>query len=522
MRTVLVPIEPSLLSAELLVVPVVAQRAKQRPDSKRPLPDPWSMFSRDCAAELRKLDREFNGQLGRKLKCSDFHAEPRQRIDLIVTRRESPVTVRLSAIDPDALVPERMGLDDWRRVGADACLAAQRLRVRAVYLWLGWLPARILPDLVEAMSEGAALAAYRFRRYRKEKTPEQAEPRGLFICTPRRLSAPQRVLSAKYSAEATAFARTLVNTAPSDLVPSDLVAAARAIARSGRRVKLRVYDRRALKRMGAGALLAVSRGSTSEPYLIHLRYQPRSARGRRIVLIGKGVTFDSGGLSLKPGKSMEDMKCDMAGAAAVLAVMRTLALANHRLPHEIHAIVPASENMPSGSAVKPGDVVSAINKKTIEILNTDAEGRLLLADALCYAAKLKPDYIIDLATLTGACVVALGSDYAGLFANHEKLARELQKHGEAAGEHLWPLPLAKEYRPLLDSSVANLCNISHSGGPGAILGALFLQEFVPESAAWAHLDIAGPAFVAKSSDYITQGGTGFGVRTLLRFIEKLR
>lgn len=524
MRTVSLTSAPSLLSHDFLIFPVVAHRSKQQPESKRAAKDQWVVFSHDCAAELRKLDREFNGQIARKLKQCGFKPEPKKRIDLLLSRENKAVTLRLSTVSEAALTGS--ALDEWRRFGGDVWQSARRCKTKDAYLWFSWIPAGNFGRIVGAITEGAELAAYRFDRYKKQGTAGDPLPQRLVVCSPRKLTLQKDLTHARAIAQATIFARDLVNTGPSDLVPADLVAAARKISRTSRgRVSLKVLDRRALKRLGAGALLAVSRGSTTEPYLLHLALRSRSRRAKKIVLIGKGVTFDSGGLSLKPGKSMEDMKCDMAGAAAVLAVMRFLASAGlaHRgsAAPEIHVIVPTAENMPSGSAVKPGDVVSAMNKKTIEILNTDAEGRLILADALCYAAKLEPDTIIDLATLTGACVVALGSEYAGLFANKPELEQKLKTCGAECGELLWPLPLAKEYRSLIDSPIANLCNISPSGGPGAILGALFLQEFVPKDTAWAHLDIAGPAFVTKSNDYIVPGGTGFGVRTLIRFLEEL-
>ncbi len=269
--------------------------------------------------------------------------------------------------------------------------------------------------------------------------------------------------------------------------------------------------------MKLAGLLAVNRGSREEPRFIVMHYRPRVRPRKRVVLIGKGITFDSGGLSLKPAKSMETMKLDMSGAVAVIAMMS-------RMPHldldvEVLGYVPATDNLPGGNAQKPGDVIRYLNGKTIEVLNTDAEGRLILADALALAAQQKPDYMINLATLTGACVVALGPEVAGLFSNHQPLADELIRCGRESGEKLWQLPLVKEYREMIKSSVADMKNVGGAHG-GAITAALILQEFV-NGLPWAHLDIAGPAFAESDTAVAPKGGTGFGVRTLVKFLSTL-
>jgi len=264
-------------------------------------------------------------------------------------------------------------------------------------------------------------------------------------------------------------------------------------------------------------LLAVNRGSLEEPRFIVIHYRPARKAKKKIALIGKGITFDSGGLSLKPAKSMETMKLDMSGGAAVIGAMS-------RLPHlgfdvEVTGYIPTTDNLPGGNAQKPGDVIRYLNGKTIEVLNTDAEGRLILADALALAARQRPDYMINLATLTGACVVALGAQVGGIFSNHQPLADQLMRCARETGEKLWQLPLVKEYREQLKSSVADMKNIGGAHG-GAITAALILQEFVAEIP-WAHLDIAGPAFTEGDTAICPKGGTGFGVRTLLKFLSTL-
>lgn len=314
------------------------------------------------------------------------------------------------------------------------------------------------------------------------------------------------------------MARDLINGAPSDVTPKVLADTAKKIAKGP--VKLRLYTKKELKRMGAGGILGVNIGSAQEPFLIHLHYSPKGRPKKSVALVGKGITFDSGGLSLKPAGSMETMKMDMSGAAAVLGVFSQISKIHPNV--EVHGIVPTTENMPGGRAYKPGDVLTAMNGKTMEVLNTDAEGRLILSDGLSYAVRQKPDQIIDMATLTGACVVALGSLVSGAMGNDSKLLEQLKEATEAEGEPIWELPLVKEYRDDIKSKVADIKNIGSAREAGSIIGGLFLQEFVGDRP-WVHLDIAGPAYLEReyaSVPYLTYGGTGLMVRSLLAFLEK--
>jgi leucyl aminopeptidase len=285
----------------------------------------------------------------------------------------------------------------------------------------------------------------------------------------------------------------------------------------GRGLSTEVWNSKKIEAMKLAGLLAVNRGSHEEPRFIKIRYQPARRPKKKIALIGKGITFDSGGLSLKPSKSMETMKLDMAGGAAVIGTMSCLPQLN--LDIEVTGYVPTTDNLPGHNAQKPGDVIRYLNGKTIEVLNTDAEGRLILADALALAAEQKPDSMINLATLTGACVVALGPRVAGLFSNHQPLADALLRSAMDTGEKLWQLPLVKEYKDMIKSSVADIKNIGGAHA-GAITAALILQEFVGD-VPWAHLDIAGPAFAESESSLGPKGGTGFGVRTLVKFLTSL-
>lgn len=277
-----------------------------------------------------------------------------------------------------------------------------------------------------------------------------------------------------------------------------------------------VLEPEELEREGFGALLAVAQGSARSPRLIALEYRGGAPDEKPLALVGKGVVFDSGGISLKPGEKMDEMKMDMAGAAAVFGAM--LAAVALRLPINLVAIVPAVENLPSASAYRPGDIITSLSGRTIEVLNTDAEGRLILADALTYAGRFEPRAIIDLATLTGACIIALGHEASAVFSNRDELARDLIQAGEASQERLWQLPLWDSYGKQIKSEVADVKNTG--GRPaGTITAAAFLQQFVPDCP-WAHIDIAGTAWEAKGTALCPKGGTGVGVRLLIDFLEQ--
>ncbi len=483
----------------------------------------WQDFNPGVAMALAALDHENSGIISEALSHHSYAPGAGKRIE--VTLCSSPSTLRLSGLSSLESAQD----DEWRKAGGDAVLSAKRLKLPLARIDLRGVPQGAIAAAVQALTEGAILASYEFHAFKglgsKAKTSTKEIELELLVSAKSIGAAKLAVSLAELTAAGVNNARSMVNTPPSDMLPKDLVQFAKQIAgRKGSGVKCRIFNRSQLKSIGAGGILAVSRGSDSEPFLIHLEYKPkrRTKNTKRITLIGKGITFDSGGLSIKTGKGMEDMKCDMAGAAAVLSVMETIS----KMPkasacqHEIHVLVPTSENMINGKSIKPGDVFKALNGKTVEVLNTDAEGRLVLADALSYSAKLKSDLIVDAATLTGACVVALGTEYAGLFSNSEQWTKRIQEAATASGERLWPLPLAEEYRAQMESDVADLRNIG-TGGPGAIIAALFLKEFVPAATPWIHLDIAGPAFGMKPTEYVKRGGTGFGVLTLLRLISAL-
>jgi len=372
---------------------------------------------------------------------------------------------------------------------------------------------------VSALVEGCLLGAYRFIKYLTgESLAEEGRLRRGEILVPRDLLAEARRAArlAEIGCAATNLARDLVNEPAVSLTPTRMAAIAKALsARAG--LECRIHDERALERMGMGAFLGVARGSHEAPRLIHLIYRPSGKVRRKIALVGKGITFDSGGLSLKTSSGMETMKLDKAGSVAVLAAMLTLK--EVRPKAEIHGLLGMTENMPGGSAMKPGDVVRTAGGKTIEVLNTDAEGRLVLADLLSYTRGLGVDEVVDLATLTGACMIALGPFAGGLFASDDALCARLLEASRVSGEKLWRLPLYEEYTHQLRSEVADVKNTADRYG-SAITAALFLREFVEKGTPWAHLDIAGPAFLESTQHpYMRRGATGMGVRTLLAYLS---
>jgi len=399
----------------------------------------------------------------------------------------------------------------WEALRRAAALAVRESRAQGARRLALWTPG-LRPPSVGALVEGLYLGAYRYEAYKAFDEPQVEEAQ---ILAARSGEAAEALRRARILAEATCFARDLVNAPPNEMTPPALASVARRIARD-KDLRVRVYGPAELERMGAGAILAVGGGSKQPPQLIVLDYRPPRAR-QTVVLAGKGVTFDAGGLDIKTAEGMETMKSDMAGAAAVWGAMR--ALADLEVPHRVVGIVGAVENLLGEGAFKPGDVVRAMNGKTIEITNTDAEGRVVLADVMSYAQRYRPDAIVDLATLTGAAMIALGYVAAAIMGNDRGLIQDLIRAGEVAGERLWELPLYEEFREAMRSEVADLKNSAGRYG-GAQKGAAFIGEFVG-GRPWAHLDIAGVAFLDKAegqAPHLPKGATGFGVRTLLRWL----
>ena len=373
------------------------------------------------------------------------------------------------------------------------------------------------PAELAAFAEGALLASYAFTEHKSDPKPAPLTRLELGVRKPSaKLTA--ALDRTRHRAAATFLVRDLANAPSLDKTPAWLAKQAQVLAKKTG-LAVTVLEPAELVVRGFGGILAVGSGSTRPPRLIRLDYTPAGKARARVLLVGKGITFDTGGLSIKPNEGMAAMKTDMAGGAAVIATLQALPALG--LPVRVTGLVPAAENMPSGTAVRPGDVIRHYGGRTVEVLNTDAEGRLVLADALAYGiSELDPDYVVDLATLTGAIGIALGKRIAGLFSNDDRLAAALLAAAEVAGERFWRMPLVEDYRADLDSPVADLKNIGGKFGGGSITAALFLREFV-DGRRWAHLDIASAARSDSDEDEIPKGATGFGVRTLLTWLESL-
>lgn len=441
-----------------------------------------------------EVDREFLAQ-------RRFEGKPGQAHALLADDGSTIVALGVgerSSVDPDAL--RRAGAALARNAGAASRVATTLMAAASD------------PEWAAAVVEGIGLGAYRY-----EGAPKRADSNGrveeVIIVGGR--SAP--VTRAQASVDATWLARDWVNRPPRQLTPSEFArAAAGAAERVG--VTAEIWDERRIRSENLGGLLGVAAGASEPPRLIRLEYRPTRGRSR-VALVGKGITFDSGGLSLKTAAGMMTMKDDMGGAAAVICA--TLGLAEIGVPVGVTAWVAATENMPSGTAIHPGDVLVARNGKSIEVLNTDAEGRLVLADALSLAAEEGPDAIVDVATLTGGQRVALGDRVAAVMGTDDELVRRVIDAGAAAGETTWELPLYRPYRKQLDSDVADLKNVSSGTAASSIMAGLFLKEFAGPGP-WAHLDIAGPGWADSDEGWIVKGGTGWGTRTLIELVRSWR
>jgi len=407
--------------------------------------------------------------------------------------------------------PEKLDVEKLRQASANGIKAAAKGKVKTVAaLILGKTVSSIpLAEAAAALVEGVLLGTYSYDAL-KSKREEKPLAELILVCAgPEALCAiEQGVKRGLALAEAANLARDLVNAPANHMTPTHMADKAQQIARDYS-LQCEVLERADMERLGMGALLGVAKGSSEPPKLIILRYEGNPG-GETMAFVGKGLTFDSGGISIKPAENMHLMKSDMAGVAAVLGAMQAIGQLKPKV--NILGIVPATENMPAGNALKPGDVITAMTGKTIEIISTDAEGRLILADAVAYAVKLGASKIVDIATLTGACGVALGSVYSAVITNCDKLAADLQTAAAVSGERYWPMPNHDDYREMIKSPVADIKN---SGGRmgGVMTGGLFIGEFVGETA-WAHLDIAPTAYAESEKHYQPKGATGVATRTL--------
>ncbi len=395
--------------------------------------------------------------------------------------------------------------EKFRQCGGVISKAAKKTRLKDIYIDTS----QIKTLKTSPILEGILLGSYRFTRYRKEK--DMVTLKTILFPDNGRITQ-KDIEETKSIAEAVYFARDLVNTPANELTPTDILKTARSL--KSKRLSIKALNRKEAKKAGLNAFVAVSNGSHQEPWFIIMNY--RGGGGKTVVLIGKSITFDSGGLSLKPSEGMEKMKYDMAGGAAVLSVMRYIE--KRRLSCNVIGILPATENLPGGSATKPGDIVKTFNGKTIEIVNTDAEGRLTLSDAIAYAKKYRPDVIIDIATLTGACSIALGNEAMALMSNNERIIELLETSAGKTGERLWHMPLYEDYKEYIKSDVADLKNTG--GRTGSLVTAgYFLKEFA-EDTPWGHIDIASTAWTDRDRPYCPKGATGVGVRLIIQFLKE--
>jgi leucyl aminopeptidase len=460
---------------------------------------------------FKALDKALGGLLATLAHEAEF--EGKSSNELLVHTHGKLATPRLLLLGVGAR--GKIDRDTARLAAARTVKAAEKARVARAALVF---PFGTDEALLEAAAEGAQLGAYKFDKYLSEKKPRKLQHLDLVVA-----AAPTKAQKAAAQlgtelGDAVNFSRDLVNEPPNVMFPETLAHAAQGVAREGK-LHIEVLDRKQIEKLEMRLFLGVTQGSAHPPKLIHLWWEPAGAKAKKekpLALVGKAITFDSGGLSLKTAEGMMTMKSDMAGSAAVFGAMRVVAKLKPAFP--VHAFVGACENMPSGTAQRPGDVVRAKNGKTVEILNTDAEGRLVLGDVLTWATEFQPSAIIDLATLTGAVVVALGPWVTGLYSTSDGLAGEILDASKAVGEEMWRMPLSESLKELNKSSVADLKNTGGRHG-GSITAALFLREFVTDIP-WAHLDIAGPAFSDKERGYDPRGGTGTGVRTLVEVVRR--
>jgi len=462
---------------------------------------------------LNKLDKTFGAQFRGILVNNKFSGEFGEMVDC-----------RIDGARADRILLFGLGegnttTETLRRFTGKCASFANKNKAESIALSIPSLD--ISQTNIEAIAESLWLSNYRFLKYKSSGGDEKPKlKRATIITSIDKETFDRAVKSAAVSTLGVTLARDLVNEPSNIVTPKYLVDTALNIAEASDKIEVGILEEKHLIVNNFGAILAVAKGSIEMPYLIHLVYKPEKPK-LRVAVVGKGITFDSGGVSIKPSDKMDDMKIDMAGAASVLGLFRSLSLTH--IPIEVHGVIPTCENMPSGGATKPGDVVRAYNNKTIEILNTDAEGRLVLADALSYVSKnFFPNVIIELSTLTGACLVALGEKIAGLMTDSDDLSKQLQVASNTTGEELWRLPMVNDYKEKMKSDIADIKNITEDRFAGAIMGGLFLREFVPEEIKFAHIDIAGPAWEKKGDlGYIPKGATGFGVRLLMEYLEKV-
>jgi leucyl aminopeptidase len=478
-------------------------------------------------SRIAAVDRALGGQIAAVIASGDFRGQAGEQL-LLYPAAESPAErVQLIGLGEEG----SLSGESLRGLAGRALDAARDRRAADLAICAPRVRGLRLPEVAQALAEGLVLADYRFDTYRErdEDAPPPLKRAALLIDRAGELKAAREACrTGVVLAESQNVCRQLSNEPANALPPAELANAAKRVAREVG-LRAQVMNVAELKRQKMGGILAVGGGSANTPRLIVLDHHPQSSRAKKgakrpagsarlptVCLVGKGITFDSGGVSIKPSAAMDEMKHDMSGAAAVIGALRACALL--KLPIRVVGVIAAAENMPSSTAYRPGDVVTTMSKKTVEVLNTDAEGRVVLADALHYAkTKFKPEAIVDLATLTGACVIALGKWASGLFGNHEGLVEAVRAAGETTAERAWPMPLWEEHREAVKSKVADVKNTGAGRNAGASTAAAFLADFAGDTP-WVHLDIAGTGWTTTPGPYQPFGATGVGVRLLLELV----
>ncbi len=466
--------------------------------------------------EASALDAQLGGQVSKLVKRGEFEGKLGEGLLVHTQNKAKAVRLLLMGLGQE----KDLRLDAFRQALGSA---VKRVRQAKVTSFTVVMPETIpeetsVLDVAQALVEGAILGNYQFTAYRSPNGTKPTEVERLVLYTSHRAHLPQMAEGIRRgvaTAEATVLVRDLCNHPSNVMTPTRIVREAQAVAKESG-VRIKVLEQKDMEKLGMGALLGVARGSHEPPKFIILEYKGQKAKKAEqpVVLVGKTITFDTGGISLKPAENMEHMKADMTGGAEVLAAMR--ATARLKLPVHLISILPVAENMPGGRAMKPGDIVTTLSGKTVEVQNTDAEGRLILSDGLAYATRYKPAVLIDIATLTGACVVALGQFAIGMFGTDEQAKEHMRKAGVRAGERVWEMPLWDEYFEQLRSDVADMRNIGGRGG-GMITAALFLSKFVGDCP-WIHLDIASTDWSERERAYLPKGPTGIGTRLLIQFL----
>ena len=491
--------KPEAVAADVLAVPL------------------WQGATLGARGTAAQLDARLEGLIGDYIKSGDFKGTLNSTALLRTRGKITAPRVLLVGLGEKSQPRE---LEQLRQASATAATETRKLGAASLVVLPPAMSATAC-ELAQAVTEGALLGLYTLKKYKTadDEANQNALERLTLLATS---ASAQKELQqgaerGQVIAEAVTLARDLGNSLGNDINPSYLASTAQTLAK-GTSLRCRLLEQAEMEELNMGCLLGVAQGSAQPPAFIILEHTPRGASGAPIVLVGKGLTFDSGGISIKPAGGMEDMKMDMSGGAAVLGTMQALARLNY--PRRVVGLVPASENLPSGTAVKPGDILRAMSGKTVEVINTDAEGRLILADALSYAVeKYKPACIIDLATLTGAVVVALGSQATGMMGTDDDMMTRLREAGERCAERVWQLPLFDEYSKQIKSDFADIKN---TGGreAGSIIGGAFLKEFVGDTP-WVHLDIAGMAWTREGKPYVPKGSTGWGIRLLVETLENM-